>query len=106
LLDKLTFRKKIEERLTKLRRIDRVTTPAARGGRYFYSRRKAEEEQFVLYVRDGLKGKERILFDPHPLSKDHTTSAYFSAYSRDGALVAISVQEGGDDQAAIRFFDA
>jgi prolyl oligopeptidase len=106
LLDKLTFRKKIEERLTKLRRIDRVTTPTARGGRYFYTKRRTEDEQFILYARDGLKGKERVLFDPHPLSKEHTTSAYFSAYSQDGSLVAISIQEGGDDQAEIRFFDA
>jgi prolyl oligopeptidase len=35
-----------------------------KGDAYFYQRRGAKEDQFKLYMRQGLQGTERLLFDP------------------------------------------
>ncbi|MFN7758887.1 MAG: S9 family peptidase, partial [Betaproteobacteria bacterium] len=37
------------------------------GGLFFYQRRGVTDDQFKLYVRQGLKGKERLLVDPEQL---------------------------------------
>ena len=81
---------------------DAVGLPNERGGRYFYSRRGADQDLAVLYFRDGLDGAERVLIDPHPMSPDHTTSVEFRDISDDGGRVAYAVREGGVDEVSIR----
>ena len=79
--------------------------PSERGGRYFFSRRRADQNLAVVYVRDGLDGADRVLIDPHPLSPDHTTSVALRDISDDGRLVVYAVREGGVDEVAIRLRD-
>ena len=79
--------------------------PNERGGRYFFSRRRADQDLAVVYVREGLDGADRVLIDPHPLSPDHTTSVALRDISDDGRLVAYAVREGGVDEVAIRLRD-
>ena len=79
-----------------------VGLPNERGGRYFYSRRGADQDLAVLYVREGLDGEERVLLDPHPMSPDHTTSVELRDISDDGGRVAYAVREGGVDEVSIR----
>lgn len=86
-------------------RVYEVTRTA--GGRYFYQRRGASDDQFKLYVREGLNGKERLLFDPERLGKasgkPHAIN-YFSP-SPDGGLVAVGVSAAGSEEAALRVLD-
>ena len=82
-----------------------VGLPNERGGRYFYTRRGADQDLAVLYVREGLDGEERVLIDPHPMSPDHTTSVEFRDISDDGGRVAYAVREGGVDEVSIRVRD-
>ena len=82
-----------------------VGLPNERGGRYFYSRRGADQDLAVLYVREGLDGEERALIDPHPMSPDHTTSVELRDISDDGGRVAYAVREGGVDEVSIRIRD-
>ena len=84
---------------------DVIGLPNERGGRYFYSRRLADQELAVVYVREGLHGDDRVLIDPHPLSPDHTTSVALRDISDDGRLVAYAVREGGVDEVSIRLRD-
>ncbi len=79
--------------------------PSERGGRYFFSRRRADQNLAVVYVREGLDGADRVLIDPHPLSPDHTTSVALRDISDDGRLVAYAVREGGVDEVSIRLRD-
>ena len=79
-----------------------VGLPNERGGRYFYSRRGADQDLAVLYVREGLDGGERVLIDPHPMSPDHTTTVELRDISDDGGQVAYAVREGGVDEVSIR----
>ena len=77
------------------------------GDLYFYQRRSATEDQFKLYVQQGLGGKERVLFDPETLrkatGKPHAIN-YYSA-SPNGELVAVGVSAAGSEDAAMRILD-
>ena len=85
--------------------VDVIGLPTERGGRYFYSRRRADQDLSVLYVRDGLDGEDRVLIDPHPMSSDHTISVTYLDISRDGRLVVYAVRDGGVDETSIHLRD-
>jgi len=105
LLDELSARLMIQKRLTELLRVDSVTTPFEQGGRYFLFRRRAEDDLSILYVRQGLNGKDEVLIDPHTLSSDHTTDIGLLDISSDGKLVIYSVRRGGQDETEVRVMD-
>jgi prolyl oligopeptidase len=96
---------RIKARLAELLKVDAVGLPIERGGRYFFSRRRADQDQRVLVVRRGLGGEDQVLLDPHPLSADHTTSVSYLDISLDGKLAVIGTRLGGEDQVAVSFHD-
>ena len=102
LLEALPGRERLREVAGGVLKRDVVGLPGERGGRYFFSRRRADQQLAVVYVRDGLHGDDRVLIDPHPLSPDHTTSVALRDISHDGRLVAYAVREGGVDEVSIR----
>ena len=96
----------IAKKLGELIKVDTINLPTERGGRYFYSRRAAGADLFVLYMRRGAAGAEEVLVDPATMSADHTTSVTFEGLSDDGKLVAYGVRKGGEDEVAIHFLDS
>ena len=84
---------------------DVVGLPNERAGRYFYSKRRADQDLAVVYVREGLDGADRVLIDPHPMSPDHTTSVALRDISDDGKRVVYGVREGGVDEVTIKVRD-
>jgi prolyl oligopeptidase len=105
MLDVLPGRKRLAARLEQLLRIDVVGVPIARGGRYFFRKRSAQQEQFVIAMRHGSDGKEEILVDPHSMSKDATISAGIADISQDGLWLAYWIQQGGEDERRIRILN-
>jgi prolyl oligopeptidase len=105
LLNKIPGRDAIRRRLAELVKVDTVSTPIAAGGRYFFSKRRADQELAVLYVREGLHGKDEILVDPHGMSPDKTTSVSLQAVTHDGKVMAYGVRQGGEDELSIRLMD-
>ena len=105
LLEPLSGRHELSALVAKVLEVDAVGLPTERGGRYFYSKRQADQDLAVLYVREGLRGADRVLIDPHSLSPDHTTSVGYLDISRDGNLVAYAVRDGGVDEVSIRLHD-
>ena len=105
LLEPLSGRHELSALVAKVLEVDAVGLPTERGGRYFYSKRQADQDLAVLYVREGLRGADRVLIDPHSLSPDHTTSVGYLDISRDGHLVAYAVRDGGVDEVSIRLHD-
>ncbi len=95
----------ISNRLGELIKVDTIHLPTARGGRFFYSKRTAGQDLFVLYMRRGANGAEEVLVDPASLSADHTTSVNFEGFSEDGKLVAYGVRKGGEDEVSIHLID-
>lgn len=100
-LDMITARNSIKERLGKLFRIDTVGIPVPKGSHYFFEERKGADDLSVLYVQDGLEGSPRVLIDPSTLSEDKSTILHGWSPSEDGGLVAYGLSEAANDQASI-----
>lgn len=105
LLDGLPSSPLIQKRLSELLRVDSVSTPFERGGRYFLYKKRAEDDLSILYVRQGLNGKDEVLIDPHTLSQDHTTDIGLLDASSDGKLIMYSIRRGGQDETELRVMD-
>jgi len=101
----LAGKAQIERRLTELMKIEAIGTPTVRGGRYFYSKRRADQNLQVLYVRRDRDAPEEVLVDPHTLSADHSTSVTLMDISPDGTVVAYGVRAGGEDELTVRLLD-
>jgi prolyl oligopeptidase len=91
-------RESLEKRLAELMRIDTIGVPRARNGRYFFSKKKADQDLSVIYMRKGLAGEDEALIDPHPMSPEHTTSVSVLDVSEDGSLLLYGVRQGGEDE--------
>ena len=105
LLGALPGRKQLEEQLAQLMKVDETGLPWERNGRYFFSKRGANQDLSVIDMRQGLHGKDEVLIDPHPMSPDHTTSVSVRDVSQDGTLMVYGVRQGGQDETSLRFFD-
>lgn len=105
LLEPLPRRDELETLVASVLKVDAIGLPNERTGRYFYSRRRADEDLSVLHVREGIDGEDRVLIDPHPMSPDHTISVSYLDISRDGRLVVYAVRDGGVDEVSIHLRD-
>ena len=105
LLKPLPGRDEVEALAATVLEVEAIGLPNERGGRYFYSRRRADQDLSVLHVREGLDGEDRVLVDPHPMSPDHTISVSYLDISRDGRLVVYAVRDGGVDEVSIHLRD-
>jgi prolyl oligopeptidase len=101
ILDRLAGRKKIRARLSQLMDIGTLGTPRPVKGRYFYTRRDGKQNQAILYVREGLKGKDRVLVDPNQEAKDGTVALDWWFPSRDGKLLAYGLSKNGSEQSTL-----
>jgi len=101
----IAVRDKIKQRLSQLSRIDTYGLPTERHGRYFFSRRLANENRASICMRLGLDGKDEVLVNPADISNDETTSVFISGITRDGRLLTYAVRRGGEDESEIRFLD-
>jgi prolyl oligopeptidase len=103
ILDQLPWRDALEQDITRLLKIDTIGFPRARGDRYFFTKRKADQDLAVIYLREGVDGENQVLVDPHPWSEDHSKSAVLMDVSEDGSILAYGVREGGQDEIEVRF---
>jgi prolyl oligopeptidase len=100
-LSQVKIRPEIVKGLTALERVDEYTVPSLRGGKYFFEKRLAEENQASIYVRDGWQGQDERLIDATKLSADQNTSASIADISEDGDLLVYAVRQGGADEVTI-----
>jgi prolyl oligopeptidase len=94
-------RDKIRQRLEQLLKIDIIGAPFERGGRYFIRKRRADQNQFVIYMRKGLTGKDEVVIDNNTLSADQTTTANIVDVTTDGKYMAYGIRQGGEDEIAV-----
>ncbi len=105
IMDQLPGREALRNKIERLMKVDDISIPRERNGRFFYSKRAADQDLDVIYWREGLEGEEKVLIDPHPMSEDHTVSTRLADVSPDGKVVLYSVRQGGVDETEIRFLD-
>ncbi len=72
-------------------------------GRFFYLKRLPQDNMFKLYVREGLAGKETLLFDPEKFAKAAGKPFAINYYepSWNGDYVACGLSAGGSEDAVI-----
>jgi prolyl oligopeptidase len=103
LLDDLSVRPAVRERLDRLLTAGSVGAPTPRGERAFYARRDGRQDQPVLVVREG--GAERVLFDPVAEDPSGLLSLDWWYVSWSGKLLAYGTSHGGDEWSTLRVLD-
>ncbi|MFM5923854.1 MAG: prolyl oligopeptidase family serine peptidase [Novosphingobium sp.] len=94
------------EHIRALMDYERFGLPQKAGGFYFYTRNSGLQNQAQLFVRKGLNGTPRLLLDPNAWARDGATALDDWEPSKNGKLLAYSVQDGGSDWRTIRVLDA
>src|ERR1700721_613855 len=95
LLDPLPGRTQIHQRLTELLSIGNIGVPQLEGRHYFYTRRDGMQNQPVLYVREGVGGKDRVLVDANQLAADGTVALDWFQASENGKYAAYGTSARG-----------
>jgi len=120
------IRPDVADDLDALERVTRWSVPIQRGGSLFFLKRLAGEEQASICIRRSALAhvralgarppgasngstatapKDDRLVDPASLSRDPNTSVRIADVSRDGALLAYELREGGADEATLHVVD-
>lgn len=76
--------------------------------KYFYLKKKSYEKRAKLYYRDGLIGKEELLYDPINYKSNEINHEFVINYINpcwDGSKVAISMAEKGKELAEVIILD-
>ncbi|HET6179385.1 MAG TPA: prolyl oligopeptidase family serine peptidase [Candidatus Sulfotelmatobacter sp.] len=105
LLDPLPGRERIHARLTELLSIGSVTPPQVAGRHYFYTKREGMQNQPVLYVRDGVDGKDRVMVDPNLLAADGTEALDWYQPSENGKYLAYGTSSGGSEMSTLHIIE-
>jgi prolyl oligopeptidase len=98
-LDRIPEREAIRKRLSELMRFDDTETPIPAGGRLFFLRRAADQDQASLYVREG--ANERMLAAP----ADSNAALELMDVTPDGKLLAYGQRQGGQDETTVVLLD-
>src|SRR5260370_24974060 len=105
LLSRVPGRDALRQEVAAVMKIDAMGQPVVRNGRYFFSKRRADQDQLVMYMRKGLNGTDELLVDPLALSPEHTITVGLNAVSRDGSLIVYALRQGGEDETTLHLFD-
>nr|WP_315470264.1 prolyl oligopeptidase family serine peptidase [uncultured Sphingorhabdus sp.] len=105
-LETLPGKKILAERMKRLFDYERFGLPEKAGGYYFFTKNDGLQNQSVLYARKGLKGADRVLIDPNSWAKDGATALDSWVPSKNGTLLAYSIQDGGSDWRTLRVLDS
>ncbi|NOX46207.1 MAG: S9 family peptidase [Chlorobi bacterium] len=96
-LSRIPFREKIEERLKEIWDYPKYGIPFKRGDYYFFFKNDGMQNQYVLYIQEGLDGKPEVFLDPNALSEDGTVALAGYSVSKDGKYFAYSISRSGSD---------
>jgi prolyl oligopeptidase len=105
ILDPLPGRGAIHQRLTELLSIGSIGVPQIGGKYYFYTRREGTQNQPVLYVREGVDGKDRVLVDVNQLSPDGAISLDWFFPSEHGKYVAYGTSPSGSEMSTLHIIE-
>src|ERR1700691_793911 len=106
ILDPLPGRDKINARLSQLLEIGTIGPPHMGGKYYFYTRREGNQNQPILYVREGLNGDDRALVDVNQMSSDGTVALDWWFCSKDGKYVAYGTWASGSEGSTLRIVES
>ena len=102
-LSRLPGRKALAARTRELLYVESMGVPVRRGPMLFFTRRRADQEKAVVWVRD--VGGDRPLLDPNGWSKDGSVALGGWSVSWDGRTIAYQVKAHNSDDATLRVMD-
>lgn len=105
LLDPLPGREQLHKRLMELLSTGTISAPELGGKYYVYTKREGTQNQPVLYARDGLNGKERVLVDVNTLAADGTIALDWWNTSEDGKYVAYGTSPSGSEMSTLHVIE-
>jgi prolyl oligopeptidase len=105
LLDPLPGRDAIQKRLTELLSIGNISAPQIGGKYYFHTRREGMQNQPVLYVREGVAGKDRVLVDANQLAADGTIALDWFQPSENGRYLAYGTSPSGSEMSTLHIVE-
>jgi prolyl oligopeptidase len=71
--------------------------PSKRNNKYFFTKNDGSEPQGRFYVKDGLSGEIKELFNFNSMSSDGTSSSLIRSVSPDGKYLATTISKHGSD---------
>ncbi len=122
ILDPLPGRDKINARLSQLIEIGAVGAPQMGGKYYFHTRREGNQNQPILYVREGVNGgfneyvregvnggfneKDRVLVDVNKMSTDGTVALDWWYAAEDGKYIAYGTSASGSEESTLHIIES
>jgi len=104
-LDAVPGKDTLRTRIEQLQTIGRVEAPKVGGKYYFYARREGQQNQPVIYVREGVQGKDRALIDVNALAPDGTIALDWWHPSHDGRYVAYGTSPNGSEISTLQVIE-
>ena len=95
----------IKKRLGELLHTDSMSTPRIHGGRWFFSKRSADQDMPVFYFSNGPDTPIKVLLDCNTLSTDKSVSAAPLDITDDGKLWIYGLRKGGEDEVEVHIRD-
>ena len=104
-LEKIPYRKDLAKRYEELFNFPKTTAPWKVGDLYFISKNSGLQNQFVINVRKGLDGEDKVFIDPNAIDPAGTTTFNMLGASKDDRYMAIGVSRAGSDWQEIEVWD-
>lgn len=96
-LGNIPYRDKIRKRLETLYDYERLSAPFKEGNYHYYYKNDGLQNHSVLYRKKSLDGSPEVFLDPNTFSEDGTTGLAGISFTKDGAMAAYLITEGGSD---------
>jgi prolyl oligopeptidase len=104
-LSAIPFTEKIKNRLTELWDYPKNSAPTKEGEYFLSYKNNGLQNQSILYVQKGLRGKQEVLIDPNKLSSDGTVALQATAFSKKQKYFAYAVSASGSDWQEVYIMD-
>lgn len=101
----LPGRDKLVQRNKELFYIEAMGIPHRYGSRYFFQKRDAKSEKWVVYAREGKHGADKAILDPNTWSQDGSVSLRGWKPSWDGKKVVYKVNANNSDESTLKVLD-
>lgn len=104
-LHSLPGRRRVEKRIRELLAVETYDSLQKAGGRYFFRKRRADDEQPGIYTRATRDSEDDLLIDPAGLGGGKYTAVRPLRASPDGHVLLYEIKEGGERTGRFALFD-